>query len=150
MGSPCKSTLLGSKSNARADLLRIVLDGWLAHIAFQTIEQPCSSVLLAPKRYRCSAWICRPVPSPGCIADYNDHLCDRGETDIIKASEAFVSGSIPDGRTSRTQTVVHRTFAFRTSVLTSLCWQRCIATRSRSVFRSHVYSLQEATGCAYG
>ena len=150
MGSPCKSTLLGSKSNARADLLRIVLDGWLAHIAFQTIEQLCSSVLLAPKRYRCSAWICRPVPSPGCIADYNDHLCDRGETDIIKASEAFVSGSIPDGRTSRTQTVVHRIFAFKTFRTYSPCWQRCVATRSTSVFRSPVHPLQEASGWAYG
>ena len=26
--------------------------------------------------------------------------CDRGEMDIIEASEALVSGSIPDGRTS--------------------------------------------------
>jgi hypothetical protein len=38
-----------------------------------------------------------------CIAVYNRHRCDRGETDIIKASEAFVSGSIPDGRTNLVQ-----------------------------------------------
>ena len=37
------------------------------------------------------------------LTDYNSRRCDRGETDIIRASEALVSGSIPDGRTKHMQ-----------------------------------------------
>ena len=41
----------------------------------------------------------RPV-RPTDVRRLQSTACDRGEMDIIEASEALVSGSIPDGRTS--------------------------------------------------
>lgn len=47
------------------------------------------------------------MPPP---TDYNKRRCDRGETDIIRASEALVSGSIPDGRTNDNQALDDKGF----------------------------------------